>query len=70
MSKDIKLHFIPTGENFLYKDRYNAMSIEQKIELAEFAIMIQLEDGHKNVPIILIRIIELLSEKIKRDHCE
>ena len=76
MSKDIKLHFIPTGENFIDKirkdreDRYNAMPIEQKIELSEFALMLQLEDGHDNIPISLKRLIELLSEKIKRDHCE
>lgn len=76
MSKDIKLHFIPTGENFIDKirkdkeDRYNAMPIEQKIELSEFALMLQLENGHKNIPITLIRIIELLSEKIIKDHCE
>lgn len=76
MSKDIKLHFIPTGKNFIDKirkdseDRYNAMSIEEKIDLKEFALMLQLEDGHKNIPISLMKIIELLSEKIIKDHCE
>lgn len=76
MSKDIKLHFIPTGESFIDKirkdreDRYNAMPIEQKIELSEFALMLQLEDGHDNIPITLIIIIELLSEKIIKDHCK
>ena len=52
------------------RDAYNAMSLEDKIDLEELTLRLRLRHKLSTVEDSLRRLIELMSEKIKIDHCE